>query len=167
MGKINGSFILPTPQRTSQLINDTRFSSIREYVLDSSTLSDSTQLDISDLLSGSVIYRIDLIVLNAFSDDSGMQHDIEISCDNGGVLMSKEWNDPNTFGSYSTNCYATIRSTDDAIHINHTLGDALTGSAILRLYVYNNIDTYTRLLTSDGLYYRTEDSVGIDVREVK
>ena len=163
MGKVSGSFSLPTAQRTSQLINDTRFSSIREYVLNSSTLADSSQLDISDLLSGSVIYRIDLIVLSAFSDASGRQHDIEITCDNGGVLMESEWNDPNNIGSYSTNCYASIRTPEDLVHVNHTLGNIMSGSAILRFYIYNNIDTYTKLLTSDGLYYHTKDDVGIDV----
>lgn len=163
MGNIKGSFSLPTPQRTSQLINDTRFSSIREYVLDSSTLSDSTQLDISDLASGSVIYRIDLIVLSAFSDASGIQHSIEISCDNGGILMDAEWNDPNVIGSYSTNCYASIRTIDDIIHITHSLGNSLSGSALLRFYLYSNVDTYTRMLTSDGLYYRTIDNSSINV----
>lgn len=165
MGNIAGSFSLPMPQRTSQLINDTRFSSIREYILDSSTLSGSTQLDISDLLSGSVIYRIDLIVLSAFSDASGKQHSIEISCDNGGILMDAEWNDPNVIGSYSTNCYATIKTPEDLVHITHSLGNLLSGSAILRFYIYSNIDAYTKLLTTDGLYYRTVDNVGVDVRE--
>ena len=126
MGKVTGSFVIPTPQRTSQLINDTRFSSIREYILDSNTLSDSTQLDISDLLSGSVIYRIDLIVLSAFSDESGKQHNIEISCDNNGILMNAEWNDPNTIGSYSTTCYTTIRSAEDIVHVNHSLGNMIS-----------------------------------------
>ena len=165
MGKINGSFSLPTPQRTSQLINDTRFSSIREYVLNTSVLSGSTQLDISDILPGSVIYRIDLIVLSAFSDAGGSQHNIEISCDNGGVLMNAEWNDPNTIGTYSTNCYTTIRTSEDLMHINHTLSDMISGSAIVRFYMYSNIDTYTKLLTSDGLYYHTSDEVGVNVTE--
>ena len=164
MGKITGSFILPTPQRTSQLINDTRFSSIREYILDSASLSGSSQLDISDLMSGSVIYRIDLVVLNAFSDASGAQHNITISCDNGGVLLAAECNDPNTIGTYVTNCYTTIRSPQDDVHITHDLGELITGSAILRFYIYNTIDTYQKMLTRDNLYYRTMDDTGIDIK---
>ena len=70
MSLIKGSFTLPTPQRTSQLVNDTRFSSIREYVLDSSILSDTTTLDIADLLSGSVIYRIDLMLIHFYVFDN-------------------------------------------------------------------------------------------------
>lgn len=165
MGTIAGSFALPTTQRTSQLINDTRFSSIQEYVLDSSTLSGSTQIDIADLPVGSVIYRIDLLVLNEFSDIGGNQHDIEISCDNGGVLMDAEWNDPNTTGVYSTSCYTSIRSSSDLVHITHSLSNMLTGSAILRFYIYSNIDTYTRLLTADGLYYHTADGKSVTVTE--
>ncbi len=164
MSLIKGSFTLPTPQRTSQLVNDTRFSSIREYFLDGSVLSGSSQLDISDLLPGSVIYRIDLIVVNAFSDQSGAQHDIEITCDNGGVQMAAEWNDPNNVGTYTTNCYTSIRTPADVIHVVHSLGNILTGSAVLRFYIYSNIDTYSRMLTSDNLYYHTMDKVGVDVR---
>ena len=164
MGKITGSFSLPTPQRTSQLINDTRFSSIQEYVLNSSTLSGSSQLDISDLMSGSVIYRIDLIVLSAFSDAAGNQHDITISCDNGGTMMSAVCSDPNTVGTYSTNCYTTIRTPADVVHVTHTLGNLLTGTAILRFYMYSTIDAYQKLLTSDNLYYHTSDNVGVNVK---
>ena len=163
MGNVTGSLTLPTPQRTSQLINDTRFSSIREYVLNSSNLSGSNKLDIVDLIPGSVIYRIDLIILSAFSDTSGMQKSIEISCDNGGVLMDSEWNDPNMIGTYSTNCYTNIRTSNDVVHIMHNLDNIISGSAILRLYVYNNIDSYTRMLTSDGLYYHTVDTNGVNV----
>ena len=138
MGKITGSLSLPTPQCTSQLINDTRFSSIREYLLNSSVLSNTTSLDIADISSGSVIYKIDLIILSAFNDNTGNQHDIEISYGNNNVLMNSKWNDPNTVGTYTTNCYAIIRSEEDIIHINHTLANAVSGSALLRFYIYTN-----------------------------
>ena len=120
MGNVLGSFSLPTAQRTSQLINDTRFSSIQEYILDYNSLSGSTQIDITDILPGSVIYRIDLIILSAFSDLTGSQHDIEISCNNGNILMDKKWNDPNMIGTYTTNCYVSIRNKSELIHINHS-----------------------------------------------
>ena len=161
MGVVSGGFSLPTAQRTSQLINDTRFSSIREYVLNSSSLKGSSQIDISDIGVNSVIYRIDLIVLSAFSDSTGAQHSIRVYTDDS-TLMAAECNDPNEVGTYATDCYATIKS-NGSIHISHTLSNMLTGSAILRFYIYNNIDEYARLLTSDMLYYHTIDRQGADV----
>ena len=163
MGLKAGVFTLPTPQRTSQLVNDTRFSSIREYVLDSSTLAGTTQLNISDLIVGSVIYRIDLYVINAFSSASGEQHNIEVKKSDGSVLMSSEWNDPNSIGTYVTECYTSIDSANQSLQVIHSLSNMISGSAILRLYMYTNVNTTTQLLTSDNLYYHTMDNNGIDV----
>ena len=141
MGQTIGSLALPSPQRTSQLVNDTRFSSIQEYVLDSSSLSGSTQLDISDLSVGSVIYQVELMILSAFSESGGSQPTIEITCDNGGVLMDDTWNDPTTVAVYSTDCYTSIRTVNDLVHIIHNLSNITAGSAILRLYLYKNEST--------------------------
>ena len=138
MAKIAGSFALPMPPHTSQLVNDTRFSSIREYVLNSASLSGSTQLDISDLSEGSVIYRIDLVIFEAFSDESGDQHDIAIASESGDVLMSNEWNDPNTLGTYTASCHTTISSSNKNLHLTHSLSNIVSGAAILRLHIYNN-----------------------------
>ena len=137
MAKIAGSFSLPIPPHTSQLVNDTRFSSIREYVLNSASLSGSSQLDISDLSEGSVIYRIDLVVFEAFSDDTGNQHDIEITAGSDNVLMDAEWNDPNTVGSYTAACHTIISSENSSLQLTHSLANIVSGSAILRLYMYN------------------------------
>ena len=138
MGKTNGGLLLPSIQHASQLINDVRFSSIREYVLNSESLSGSTQLDIDDIPSNTVIYRIELVVLNAFGNANGDQHDITITCDNGGILMNNTWNDPNTVGSYVTDCYTSIRGSTDQLHVIHSLSDISTGAAILRIHCYTN-----------------------------
>ena len=135
MGLLTGGFTLPMPQRTSQLVNDSRFSSIQEYLLDSSSLSGLTQLDIADLKVGSVIYRIDLVILSAFRDNSGSQHNIEISCGDN-VLMASEWNDPNRVGTYTTNCYGIVNSTNNVVHIKHSPTSISAGSAILRIYSF-------------------------------
>lgn len=163
MATMTGSFSLPTAQRTSQLVNDTRFSSIREYVLDLNSLSGSNQVTISDLPPVSIIYRVDLIVLTPFSATTDEQYNIEISKSDDTILMDSSWNDPNTNGTYSTNCYSVIAQGSEGLIINHNLSTIVSGSAILRLYIYNNVAEYTRLLTNDNLYYRTEDFAGIHV----
>lgn len=131
MGSIPGSFTLPSIQCTSQLINDAGFLSIREYRLDVNNLRGSSQINISEF-AGATIYRIELLVLDAFTDSSGSQHNIEISCDSAGVLMNAKWNDPNVVGLYSTPCNATINDKNDGIHITHSLSSMVSGSAIVR-----------------------------------
>lgn len=164
MGKVNGSLSLPHSRRASQLINDTRFSSIREYVLNSESLSGSTQLDIGDLPSNAVIYRIELIVLTAFSTLNGAQHNISVTCDNGGILMDSSWNDPNMVGTYVTDCYTTLRGNLDVVHIIHSLSDISTGSCILRIHFYTDeTDEYDIMETADDKDYVTIDTKTIDV----
>ena len=164
MGSFKGNFSLPTSRRASQLINDTRFSSIRDYVLNSESLSGSTQLDIEDLPSNAVIYRIELIVLSAFSNLNGDQHNISVTCDNGGTLMDSSWNDPNMIGSYVTDCYTTLRGNLDLVHVIHSLSDISTGSGVLRIYFYTDeTDNYAVMETNDANDYLTTDTNTIDV----
>ena len=164
MGKVSGSMSLPVNRRASQLINDVRFSSIREYVLNSESLSGSTQLDIDDIPANAIIYRIELIVLHAFSTLSGDQHNISITCDNGGTLMESEWNDPNMVGSYATNCYTTVRGNLDLVHVIHSLSNIATGFAILRLHLYTDeTDDYSIMETNDAKDYLTLDKEAINV----
>ena len=164
MGKVSGSITLPVNRRASQLINDVRFSSIREYVLNSESLSGSSQLDIDDIPANAIIYRIELIVLNAFSTLNGAQHNISITCDNGGTLMDSEWNDPNMIGSYITNCYTTVRGNLDLVHVVHSLANIATGFAILRIYLYTDeTDDYAIMETTDAKDYLTTDTETINV----
>ena len=158
-----GSFSVPVVSNTSQLINDTRFSSIREYVLDTSTLAGSTQLDITDLPANAVIYRIDLLILNAFSVTSGDQLNIEVTRENGDILMDNLWNDPNNVGTYTTNCYAILSGSSETLHILHDLGSAISGSAVLRFHLYTSGEDYVKLLTNQEEVYETVDTVDINL----
>lgn len=160
---IIGNFSLPTAQRTSQLINDTRFSSIREYVLSASLFKDTDVIEITDLTPSSLIYRADIIVTSPFTTLDGKQHSISVVDMENTILFDSTWNDPNIIGTYTTNCYVGITTVNAKLKVLHDLREATGGNAILRLYLYNNIDEYIKLLTSDGLYYHTEDIVGIDV----
>lgn len=163
MAAVYGNLMLPTAQRTSQLVNDTRFSSIREYVLNTESMKDTETLEISDLALDSVIYRIDLIVFNPFTILDGTIPNIEVVDENDTILLDKDWNEPSISDTYSSNCYSTINSLNTKLKINHNLGSSFNGDAILRLYLYNNIGEYVHLLTSDNLYYKTMDNIGIDV----
>lgn len=164
MGKINGGLILPAIRRASQLINDIRFSSIREYVLNSESLSGTTQLDIDDIPSNAVIYRIELVVLSAFADLSGSQHDIQITCDNGGTLMDSSWNDPNMVGSYDTDCYTMLRGNLDKVHVIHSLSNIVSGFGILRIHFYTDeTDEYDKMKTMNTEDYLTIDTETIDI----
>lgn len=162
-----GSFNLPTPQRTSQLVNDTRFSSIREYILNVETLKDASILEISDLPGNSVIYRIDLIINAPMTSLDGAQHNLSISDSNGNTLFKNEWSDPNTIGTYTSNCYGILDAGSTKINITHDMTNLTNGSAILRFHLYTNIDEYMHLLTIDELYYHTMDRVGVNVVKTK
>ena len=164
MGKVNGSLTLPAIRRASQLINDIRFSSIREYVLNSESLSGTTQLDIDDIPSNAVIYRIELVVLSAFGDISGDQHNIAITCDNGGTLMDSSWNDPNMVGSYDTDCYTMLRGNLDKVHVIHSLSNIVNGFGILRIHFYTDeTDEYDKMKTMNADDYLTIDTETIDI----
>ena len=164
MGKILGSLMLPTVQRTSQLVNDTRFSSIREYVLNAESLQDAFSVEISDLALDSVIYRIDLIVSNPFYNLDGSETEISVKDEENNILLDTAWSDPSSIGTYTTNCYAIINETNQKLTITHNFKNISSGTAILRLHMYTNIDRYMHLLTSDNLYYRTMDVIGVDVK---
>ena len=164
MGKVSGGLVLPVIRRASQLINDTKFSSIREYILNSETLSGTTQLDIEDIPSNAVIFRIELIVLSAFSNMKGDQHTITIKCDNDTTLMDGTWNDPNMVGSYETDCYSILHSNMGKLHIIHSLSDIISGFGILRVYFYTDeTDEYDALQTNENADYLTIDLNTIDI----
>ena len=159
MPKVYGGFSLPQSNQSTI----TRFSSIREYVLDANTLHGISQVNITDVGANSVIYRIDLIVMNGFSDASGKQHDLEVTDHNDNVLMAIEWNDPNERGTYCSNCYCTVLPEAETIKVKHTMGEMLSGLAILRLYIYNNVVDYSNLLTADNEIYQTMDQNSIEI----
>lgn len=134
MAQRYGGLSLPSPRKTSDLKNDSRFLSIYDYVLNSSVLSGGTSISISDLPTGAIVTRVELRVNTAFKTSTTAQHDIEVTNANGTVvLMDNTWNDPNVVGNYSTECYHVISG---AIKVTHDLKYITAGSAILRFYVY-------------------------------
>lgn len=164
MSKVSGSLTLPVIRRASQLINDVKFSSIREYVLNSESLSGSSQLDIEDIPANAVIFKIELVVLSAFGNLNGDQHNISVTCDNGGTLMDNTWNDPNMVGSYVTDCYTMLRGNIDKVHVIHSLSDITTGSGILRIHFYTNeTDDLDVVETNTSSDYLTIDTSTINV----
>lgn len=129
-----GSMALPNLKKTSSLVNDSRFLSIHDYVLNSSVLSGGSTLAITDLPQGAIIIRVDIRVNTAFTTNPDTQHNIEITTANGAtVLMDNEWNDPNVVGNYSTECYHTISGN---LKVTHDLSSMTAGSALLRFHVY-------------------------------
>ena len=127
-----GRFTLPAPGKTSDLVNDKRFMSIRDYVLNSDSLSGSSSISITDLVVGSVVQQVDLLVTTPFTP-SGTQYNITVKGSDNTILMDPSWNDPNTAGMYSTPCYYRIVN---SIIVEHDLGSLTGGSAVLRLHVY-------------------------------
>lgn len=159
---IHGSLSLPSPEFISQLVNDTRFSSIREYVLDAETFKGTTEIAIGDIGASTLVYRIDVIVLGAFVDPSDIQGDLSIETVDD-VLMQTAWNDPNVSGTYTTNCYGLVAKDGDPIYLRHNLGNCISGNMLVRLHVYNNITDYQRMLTYESEWYHTSDRVAVNI----
>lgn len=164
-----GSFTIPCGAgaitNMSQLINDTRFSSIREYLLDIGTLTSTSEIKITDLIPKSTIFRIELVVLEAMGNDGDTPAEIEVISGEDDTLLGKSWNDPSIAGTYVSNCYYTTQGTDDDVVIRHSLASIAHGVALLRLHVYNNIVEYQDLLTADKRLYVTQDLESIELIE--
>ena len=133
MANTRGGLVLPSPTRTSDLINDSNYLSIREYSLSRSVLSGGTPVVIDDITIGTVITRVEIDVTTAFVS-SATQNNISVEDESGEVLMDSDWNDPNTAGRYVCTCYHEV--TGD-LHIVHDLAAASAGGATLRLYLYD------------------------------
>ena len=133
MAVTNGSFSLPTPSRTSEIVNDSRYMSILEYPLTATTLRGTTTLSISGLNVNAIIHQVDIVVSTPFVSDQD-QNNISVSGADGTVLMDAEWNDPNTEGVYSSDCYYPITST---VTVTHDLTNMTAGAGLLRLYIHD------------------------------
>lgn len=165
-----GSFAIPGGAgggitNMSQLVNDTRFSSIREYLLDIGTLTGTSEIKITDLVPKSTIFRIELVVLEAMHNDGDTAAELEVVSGEDDTLLGKTWNDPSTVGTYVSNCYYTTRGADDDVVIHHSLASISHGMALLRLHVYNNVLEYQDLLTADKRLYVTQDLESIELIE--
>lgn len=131
MSQMVGGFSLPVPNKTSQLENDSHFTSVKEYTLTSSSLSGTSTYSITDLPVGNKLVKTEVIVNTAFVTSS--QANLSISGDNSTVILNQGYNDPNVAGSYINDCDYTV--TANGVTVNHNLGSATAGSLVLRLHL--------------------------------
>ena len=114
-----GGFINPNPTKMSDFQNDYNYMIIKEYKLNESNLSKSPSITIDDIKAGSTIVEISLKVNSAFTSNKNAA--IEIVTDSGETLFSKNINDMNVTGTYSSDCYYKTTGNENEININHTL----------------------------------------------
>ena len=115
----NGLFINPIPNSLSDLQNNYNYLITKEYKLNESNLSKSPSITIDDIKAGSTIVEISLKVNSAFTSNKNAA--IEIVTDSGETLFSKNINDMNVTGTYSSDCYYKTTGNENEININHTL----------------------------------------------
>lgn len=161
MGKY-GYFINPSPTSLSDLTNDNNYMVIREYVLDRASLVGADSIAISDINAGSTIVKTSLNVISPFIIPKG-EPLIELVTDSGTQLMNKYCNDLSTPNNYSTDSYYITNGNTNEIILKHTLSNMSSGTAILRLELYENLPNYEELLTSDNKLYTTKDNSVVNV----
>ena len=115
----NGLFINPIPNSLSDLQNNYNYLITKEYKLNESNLSKSPSITIDDIKAGSTIVEISLKVNSVFTSNKNAA--IEIVTDSGETLFSKNINDMNVTGTYSSDCYYKTTGNENEININHTL----------------------------------------------
>ena len=133
MAFTRGVLTLPNPTKTSDLVNDSNYLAIREYILNASVLSGGDTLIINDLPINAIITRVELMVTTAFATAQD-QNNIDILGADSSVLMDADWNDPQTVGNYCTDCYYEITGN---VLVVHDMTSITAGRAILRLFVYD------------------------------
>ena len=131
MSKMVGDFSLPVPNKTSQLENDSHFTSVKEYTLSYTSLSDTSTYAITDLPVGKKLVKTEVIVNTAFVTST--QGNLSITGDNSAVILNQGYNDPNVVGNYINDCNYTV--TANGVTVNHNLGSATAGSLVLRLHL--------------------------------
>lgn len=157
-----GIFTNPMPTSLSDLVNDKNYMAIREYILDSSSLSGTTQVAINDLLAGSTITKISLNIMTPFKS-SNATDTIEVVSDSGIVLLDKSWNDPSIKSNYETDAFYVTSGNTNEIFVKHTLSGMTAGLAVLRVELYENITEYEALQTQSGEDYITTDNKTVEV----
>ena len=108
-----GAFINPSPKSLSDLINDNNYMSIREYILDATSLNGNSTIAISDLNAGSSIVRVSLNVKTPFISPNSV-NTIEVVSDTNQILLSSAANDPAIANNYITEC-SYITSSNDSM----------------------------------------------------
>lgn len=157
-----GFFNTPAPTSLSDLINDNNYMVIREYTLDLATLKSSNIIPIEDIKADSTITKVSLNVTTpVVSSTSNPQ--ISVITDSGMTLMSADWNDPTIANNYSTDCYYLSSGNLNEIVVSHNITNPTKGLITLRLELYESINSYEELLTSDSKAFNTADHKSIEV----
>lgn len=133
MAETYGGFSLPTPNRTSQLTNDSQYTSARDYIVDYEDTAAGTDLEISDLTPGTVIYKVEINVSTAFNTSA--QGNLGMYGDSDAVIVDPSWCDPNEVGNYVNSCYYQVTNTHK-VTLKHNLSSASAGVAVVRLFIY-------------------------------
>ena len=136
MANTYGGFSLPTPNRTSQLTNDSQYTSARDYIIQQSDVEGSDSLEIADLTPGSVIYKIEINISTAFNPGVDIQGNLGVYGDGGATIIDPQWNDPNEVGNYVNSCRYTVGESGK-ITLRHNLGYSTAGLAVIRLFIYD------------------------------
>lgn len=157
-----GFFNTPAPTSLSDLINDNNYMVIREYTLDLATLKSSNIIPIEDIKADSTITKVSLNVTTpVVSSTSNPQ--ISVITDSGMTLMSADWNDPTIANNYSTDCYYLSSGNLNEIVVSHNITNPTKGLITLRLELYESINSYEELLTSDSKAFNTADHKSVEV----
>ena len=156
-----GAFINPSPKSLSDLINDNNYMSIREYILDATSLNGNSAIAISDLNAGSSIVRVSLNVKTPFVSPNSV-NTIEVVSDTNQILLSSAANDPAIANNYITECSYITSGNDNEVLVKHNLSGMTAGLAILRIELYENINDYEPIATSDSKDYNTMDQKTVD-----
>ena len=155
----NGLFINPIPNSLSDLQNNYNYLITKEYKLNESNLSKSSSITIDDIKAGSTIVEISLKVNSAFTSNKNAA--IEIVTDSGETLFSKNINDMNVTGTYSSDCYYKTTGNENEININHTLysipGKFVTVAYNNKYFAYSTdgINWTESTISSTSRYWRS------------
>ena len=150
-----GAFINPSPKSLSDLINDNNYMSIREYILDTDSLKGNSAN------AGSSIVRVSLNVKTPFVSPNSVNI-IEVVSDTNQVLLSSAANDPAIANNYISECSYITSGNDNEVLVKHNLSGMTAGLAILRIELYENINDYEPIATSDSKDYNTMDQNTVD-----
>lgn len=162
MGSIYGCFTLPTSEE-----NNSNSISVKDIILNKDLYQSSQYIDMEDIPSGSIIYKTEVRIMEAFNSIS--TNDLSIrgfKTDNDYIVMDEKYNDPTEVGTFINTCYGIIKGNETIRwEWNQGIQDSTSGLAILRIFYYPSEDRYESLLTAIDEEYNTMDRIPLRVLE--
>ena len=110
-----------------------RVTKVEEFPFDIESFRGTVIHEVRGLKPGSSIFRMDLVIENAFRTNPDVQHNIAILGENNEVLMPETWSDPNVEGSYSTSLTYTVGPLG-ILRLRHDLANMISGSGVLKVH---------------------------------